>query len=287
VVIDRDVAVPLVIDVAIHDPQQSVVDVLAGESGLSRQRIRQAMDKGAVWLTRGHQTRRVRRRQAVLHLADTLHLNYNPVVLAEQPLAATLVADLGGYSVWDKPAGMRSQGSRWGDHTSLPRWAEKHLQPPRGAFIVHRLDRAASGLMMLAHDKRSAAALSRLFRERRVEKQYQVVVQGCFPSVGEGVEMDDPLDGRVAYTLARRLGYDVALDRSTLLVNITTGRKHQIRRHLSQRGFAVVGDRLYGGAASDEVGLQLRSVLLAFVCPLVGEPKTFRLSAGAVTHRRE
>jgi len=176
---------------------------------------------------------------------------------------------------------MRSQGSRWGDHTSLPRWAEKHLQPPRTAFIVHRLDRAASGLMMLAHDKRTAAALAKLFRERRVEKQYRVVVQGRFPTGDGGMEMDAPLDGRAAQTTARAIGYDAGLDRSTLQVAIATGRKHQIRRHLSARGFAVVGDRLYGnvdGGATNEPppDLQLRAVLLAFECPLDGRHREFR-----------
>ena len=238
------------------------------------------MDKGAVWLTRGRRTRRVRRRQASLRTADTLHLNYNPAVLAEQPLPATLIADLGGYSVWDKPAGMRSQGSRWGDHTSLPRWAEKHLKPPRGAFIVHRLDRAASGLMLLAHDKRCAAALSALFRERRVEKQYRVVVRGCFPSTVR-LEMAAPLDGRAARTSARRIGYDADQDCSSLLVDIATGRKHQIRRHLSGLGFAVVGDRLHGDEAGNvanaQAGLQLRAVRLGFDCPLGGGRREFRL----------
>lgn len=270
----------IVLDVVVKDPQQSVVDLLAGESGLSCQVIRQTMDKGAVWLTRGRRTRRVRRRQASLRVADTVHLNYHPAVLAEQALPATLIADLKGYSVWDKPAGMRSQGSRWGDHTSLPRWAEKHLQPPRGAFIVHRLDRAASGLMLLAHDKRCAAALSKLFRDRQVEKRYRVVVQGCFPR-GECVVMESPLDDRVARTQAHSIGYDAEQDRSTLLVDIATGRKHQIRRHLSERGFAVLGDRLYGDAegtvGDGRAGLQLRAVRLAFECPLGGGHREFRL----------
>jgi len=271
---------PMEFHLALRDAGSSAVELLALRSGLSRGQIRRAMDRGAVWLTRGRSTRRIRRRNAGLCSGDTLHLYYNPVVLATEPAAATLVADYSGYSVWVKPAGMRSQGSRWGDHTTLPRWAEKHLRPQRKAFVVHRLDRAASGLMLLAHDKRSAAGLSRLFRERRVGKRYRVVVHGRFAD--DGLRMDALLDGREAGSEAHRLSYDAERDRSLLDVAISTGRKHQIRRHLAGQGFAVVGDRLYGSANDDE-DLQLCAVQLTFDCPLSGEPRCFDY---APVHRR-
>jgi len=260
----------------VGDDQASPVEMLAQASGLSRQRLRQVMDQGAVWLTRGAQTRRIRRRKTRLRAGDTLHLYYNQQVLAEAVRPATLVADRGRYSVWDKPYGMRSQGSRWGDHTTLQRWAEKQLQPPRGAWIVHRLDRAASGLILLAHDKRMAAALSALFRERQVDKRYRVLVHGRFPGGDSPLVIDRDVDGRSARSLVSLLHYDVDSDRSALEVGIETGRKHQIRVHLAGLGFPVVGDRLHG-AAGDVEDLQLRAVYLGFSCPISGEREAFRL----------
>jgi len=80
--------------------------------------------------------RRLRRIKSKLKSGDQLTLNYDQSVLAGGCADAILVADEGSYSVWYKPAGMLCQGSRWGDHTTLYRWAEKHLEPERTAFIT-------------------------------------------------------------------------------------------------------------------------------------------------------
>ena len=241
-----------------------MLDLLAAQTGFSRSRLKRIMGNGAVWLERGKQLRRLRRAGAKLFENDVLHLYFNERVQAQAPSPAHLVADEGDFSVWDKPAGMYSQGSKWGDHCSISRWAETHLQPRRPAFIVHRLDRAASGLIIVAHNKKAASRLSALFRQRKIIKHYRVWVHGRFPSAELLIEQ--PLDGRAARSYARRLKYAAASDRSLLEVRIETGRKHQIRRHLSMIGRPVVGDRMYGRMEDDE-DLALRAIYLAF-----GEP---------------
>jgi tRNA pseudouridine32 synthase/23S rRNA pseudouridine746 synthase len=159
---------------------ETAVDLLQRESGLSKGRIKSAMSKGAVWLTRGKSTQRLRRATRKLRSGDELHLYYDEDVLAEVPAEPQLIADVGDYSVWNKPYGLRSQGSKWGDHCTVTRWAEQHLQPERSAFVVHRLDRAANGLILVAHAKRTAAALSEIFTRRKIEKRYQAWVTGDF-----------------------------------------------------------------------------------------------------------
>ncbi len=199
---------------------------------------------------------------------------YNAHIQQQMPPPAQLIADEGDYSVWFKPSGMYSQGSKWGDHCTVGRWAEQHLRPQRNAFVVHRLDRAASGLMLLAHSKKAAAALSALFRQRTVNKQYRVKVWGAFP--GDNVRIEAPLDGKPAVSGVSLLNYDSGRNQSLLQVGIDTGRKHQIRRHLADKGFPVVGDRLYG-RGDREQDLQLQAVYLAFDCPLSGERQEYRL----------
>ncbi|MDJ0805816.1 MAG: pseudouridine synthase, partial [Gammaproteobacteria bacterium] len=160
--------------------QVSAVDLLAAETGLSRTRLKQVMQLGAVWLTRGQQTHRLRRASKPLVAGDELHLYYAEKVLNQTPSPAQLIADELGYSVWFKPCGMFSQGSKWGDHCTITRWVEQTIQPQRSAFIVHRLDRAASGLILVAHGKRMANQLADLFRRRAIEKRYRVKVHGEF-----------------------------------------------------------------------------------------------------------
>jgi tRNA pseudouridine32 synthase / 23S rRNA pseudouridine746 synthase len=139
--------------VDITEAGQTALDWLAAATGLSRQHIKQTMDRGAVWITHGKHTQRLRRAKRQLPAGDTLHLYYDAAVLAQQPPEPGLVADESDYSVWHKPCGMLSQGSKWGDHCTINRWVEKHLAPQRPAFIVHRLDRAATGLMLIAHSR--------------------------------------------------------------------------------------------------------------------------------------
>ena len=126
------------------------------------------------------QSNRLRRAKRPLKSGDELHLYYDPKVQAEVPPAPTMIADVGGYSVWRKPYGMRSQGSKWGDHCTIMRWAEQHLEPERTSFTVHRLDLAANGLILVAHSKKIAGALGSLFQAREIEKRYRAIVKGDF-----------------------------------------------------------------------------------------------------------
>lgn len=264
----------------ISDPDIRPAGALAAATGLSKSAIKSAMTKGAVWLTRDEHTQRLRRADKPLKAGDELHLYYNAKVLAQQVADAVLIADEGAYSVWFKPYGMLSQGSKWGDHCTINRWVERHLQPQRPAFIVHRLDRAASGLMVLAHGRKTAAKLAGLFEERLVEKRYRALVQGRFP---DEMTLDEPLDGKQARSHARRLDHEPSLDQSLVEVRIETGRKHQIRRHLSGAGFPIVGDRLYGEmVGGDDRDLCLVSCCLSFASPVDGEAKRYRLPDGLV-----
>ncbi|MEM7406493.1 MAG: RluA family pseudouridine synthase [Pseudomonadota bacterium] len=248
--------------------------LLSGASGLSKSQVKRVMDAGAVWLTRGRRTQRLRRASRTLRAGEELHLYYDAAILTLAPPTPDLIHDAGQYSVWDKPPGMLSQGSRYGDHCAAPRYAEKHLRPQRNAFTVHRLDRAASGLMVIAHSRQTAARLSALFSAREVVKRYHVAVSGRLDARGEALVLDTPVDGKPARSRVRTVRFDDAANVSLLEVEIETGRKHQIRAHLAAHGFPVVGDRLYGSSIQS-VDLRLRAVALEFRCPIAGENRRF------------
>ena len=260
--------------IRIDQPGRSAIDWLQRETGFSRQRLKKTMKSGAVWLASGGKPVRIRRASRLLKPGDELHLYYDHRIMESEPDPAILIADEGAYTIWFKPYGMRSQGSKWGDRTTITRWAEQHLEPQRSAFLVHRLDRAASGVMLVAHSKSMAKAFSNMFAERQLTKTYQVIVHGEFPGAPEGVEMSEPLDGKVAKSHAWRVDYDNQSELSLLKVVIETGRKHQIRRHLAGQGFPILGDRLYGERATHS-NLQLQAVSLAFTCPETGKEKYY------------
>ncbi len=255
------------------------VEMLASETGFSKQKIKQAMQKGAVWLTDNKGTHRLRRHSKKLHPGTTLHFYFDFAVLNHVVDDAILVADEGDYSVWYKPRGMLSQGSKWGDHVAINRWVEKNLEPQRPAFIIHRLDRFASGLILIAHKKKTATLLAELFQKKRITKQYKVIVYGAFPD--KTVTYDNEIDNKPAVSHMTLLKYDEVNNQSLLQVDIETGRKHQIRLHLSKAGFPVVGDRLYGiekDDSEDITDLQLTAVKLSFISPIDGEEKVYILA---------
>ena len=263
--------------IPVESSEYGAVDLLQSATGLSKQRVKLAMTQGAVWLTRGRNTQRLRRAKRVLRVGDEVHLYYDADILAETPNEPALIADVGGYSVWCKPCGLRSQGSKWGDHCTVVRWAERHLVPERSAFTVHRLDRAANGLILVAHSKGIAAALSRQFRERRIEKRYRALVVGDFSVHPDPFRMEQAIDGKDAISEISLLDLSPDSKSSLVDVRIETGRKHQVRRHLAALGHPIVGDRLYGAGEDGGPDLQLTAYKLVFQCPVDNEPVEYRL----------
>lgn len=249
------------------------VELLAGATGLSRSRIKQAMTRGAVWLESGGNTRRLRRAKTALKPGDRISIYYASSILETEPPTPDLLHDGRDFSVWIKPAGAMSGGSRFGDHCAMDRLVEKALDRP--ARLVHRLDRFVWGVMAVAHSRQCAAWLSRQFQERRAEKCYQAIVHG---ELREPLRVEAAVDGREA--ISRIMPIEARDDWSLVSIEIDTGRKHQIRRHLAGIGHPVAGDRLYGGEEHPAFpGLQLASVELSVIPPGAEAPRTFELPA--------
>lgn len=267
------------------DGSLTAVDILAYKSGLPKSRVKDAMIKGAVTLSktpekenkkarkRKGKTKRCRKAKTSLQIGDTLELHYDPRLLAIKPDAPGLIADEKDYSVWFKPAGLLSQGTVYGDHCAMLRLVETTMGRP--TYLVHRLDREAEGIMIIAHSSSAAAALSKCFQQSQIEKKYQIEVLGCLPEAGS---FTDPIDGKQAETHFKRIKSDTENNCSQAEVTIIQGRKHQIRRHFYKAGFPVMGDPLYGRGNKDPRGLQLRAYHLRFYCPIRKQEKVFQLA---------
>lgn len=200
-------------------------------------------------------------------------LPHRPVVLHLD--AALIVAD--------KPAGLLAVPGRGADKADClsARVQACHAD----ALIVHRLDMATSGLIVLARGPVMQRLLSAAFAERRVEKRYVAVVLGLVADdIGEidlplGADWPnrprqqvDAVRGKASLTRWQVLSRDTASGRTRLALQPVTGRTHQLRVHLAAIGHAILGDALYAdpAAAAAAPRLLLHASRLQFYHPVDG-----------------
>lgn len=255
------------------------VDVLAEAIPvLSKGRIKDAMNKGAVLWQRGKQHKRIRRAQTQVAVGEQLHFNYDETLLQRQCDPAICISDQRHYSIWYKPPGMLSQGNEWGDHLSLLRFVEQHFGSQRQVFLVHRLDREASGLVIIAHQSKTAGLFSQLMQQHRIQKTYQVLVKGHLAdTLLDAGKITLPLDGKACETQFSRAKVQPDEVNTLLDVVLISGRKHQIRRHFAAIGHPVMGDPRYGEHNQDPSGLGLQAVALSFTLPTPATPVNIQL----------
>jgi len=152
-------------------------------------------------------------------------------------------------------------------------------------FIVHRLDRDASGIIVFAKNENSKRYLQEKWQG--FEKKYYAVIHGTLP-MKEGVltsylaenrahkmySVDDPQKGKLAKT-----GYKVLRESkkySLLEIDLLTGRKNQIRVHFAEKGCPVAGDKKYGEKIKGIKRLTLHAASITILHPYTKEKMTFK-----------
>ncbi|MBW3583483.1 MAG: RluA family pseudouridine synthase [Euryarchaeota archaeon] len=187
--------------------------------------------------------------------------------------------------VAEKPHGLLTVATDQGAEDTLYDRAFEHAKRARRGgrvFIVHRLDRPTSGVVVLAKDEETKEALQAEFAERDVERVYAALVEGV-PAEKEGklvAHLKESKSLQVYATPDKKGGRRVALDYRVMaegggysLVEVTleTGRKAQIRVQFAEAGHPLAGDARYG-AKTDPLGrLGLHAMRLAFDHPATGE----------------
>jgi len=180
--------------------------------------------------------------------------------------------------VVDKPAGLLAVPGR-GEQRQDCVAARVQCRFP-DALVVHRLDQATSGLMVLARGADAQRTLSRAFAERRVAKHYTAIVGGLLVGAAGTIELPlaadwpnrprqqvDAVHGKASITHWRVLGYDAAVDTTRVELEPLTGRSHQLRVHLQAIGHPIVGDVLYAPPALAAPRLMLHASGLALLHP--------------------
>lgn len=256
-----------------------------GSAAALRERLR-ALHAGASgrgikqWLASG----RVRVNGAVVRRGDLPVGPDDRVELgppaATPPAPLRLVHEDGQVLVVDKPAGLLTIGTeRERTQTAyrvLRDWAERHGRGP--VFVVHRLDRETSGLLVFARSVAVKRRLQAQFRARTPERVYVARVEGVLR------EPEGTLTSRLVEDRALRVrparraeGGKDAITRYRVLehypdatlveLRLVTGRRGQIRAQLAARGHPIVGDRAYGSRRDPLRRLCLHATRLGFVHP--------------------
>ena len=169
---------------------------------------------------------------------------------------------------------------------SLMRAYVKTHDPRKHVFIIHRLDRDTSGLMMLAKSVEAKDALQHNWNNMVLSRKYVAVLEGELES-DEGVvksylaenskfevySTNNPNEGQLAITNYKviRRGRGMTL----VEVELDTGRKNQIRVHMKDLGHPIVGDRKYGAKPSPIHRLALHAQTLRFVHPITRKDMKF------------
>ncbi len=191
--------------------------------------------------------------------------------------------------VLDKPAGLLSVPGRGADKQDCASTRAQALWPD--ALIVHRLDMATSGLLLMVRGSGMQRTLSMAFESRSVRKRYVALVAGHVPPpAAEGGEIDLPLmsdwpnrprqmvdaRGKPSQTRWRVLAHEhdaQGRPLTRLELEPVTGRTHQLRVHLQAIGHPILGDALYADADTQArcPRLQLHASELALTHPVTGE----------------
>ena len=185
--------------------------------------------------------------------------------------------------VVNKGYGLLSIGNdkvREGTAYSILREYVKWGDPRNKIFIVHRLDRDTSGLMVFAKNEKAKETLQHNWNNMVLERRYLAVTEGTPDpstvtenSVHEVYSTDKPEDGKLAVT--RYTTIKSSNPYAMLQVELDTGRKNQIRVHMAELGCPISGDRRYGGHSNVIHRLALHAQTLRFVHPVTRREMAF------------
>lgn len=236
-----------------------------------------------------------------LHPGQTVEILRNKAAIRENRLIGlTILHEDDDIIVVDKDAGLLSvavdRKKQLTAHGQLMEYV-RNASPGNRVFVVHRLDRDTSGVMVFAKNERAKNILQKSWTDMAKERTYIALVEGNVKQE-KGVytswlkETKTHLvyssqrknDGLLAVTHYEKIQSN---GKFTLMeVELETGRKNQIRVHMQDMGHPVVGDKKYGSKANIIGRLGLHAKTLAILHPVTKQLMTFRVEPPAIFYKK-
>ena len=220
---------------------------------------------------------------------DTFSVNFDQSFAVFYNKRIELIYEDQHILVINKGYGVLSMGTdkvKTGTAYSIMREYVKANNPTAHVFIVHRLDRNTSGLMMLAKTREAKDVMQHNWNNMVINRKYVAVVEGKMEqeegviksylaenSMFEVYSTDDPEKGQLAVTRYKTL--HAGTKYSLVEFELDTGRKNQIRVHAKEMGHPIAGDRKYGASVSPIHRLALHAMTLRFVHPITRKEMNF------------
>ena len=225
-------------------------EVIAAELDISKKKAQAALDAKQV-LVNG---RRVWMKNHLVKEDDRIE------VLTEDraptiPKKISILWQDADYLIVNKPAFLLTNASDDSVEARL-RTQEKN----KNIYAVHRLDKETSGCVIFAKSAEAKTTAIPMFKSRDIMKIYRAITIGSFPKNWNEIRTD--IEGFMSTTLVKTL--DSNKYTSYLELRIETGRTHQIRRHLADKRYPVLGDKKYAGTGNELSLAQPRQMLHAY-----------------------
>jgi RluA family pseudouridine synthase len=273
--------------------EQNLIDALAlSLPNSSKNKIRKMLTEGRISVNGEieHKAKRAVKLSDDVEILDkTVSKEITPPPI-QKPKNLNIIFEDEDILLVEKPAGLLSVATNKMESDTLHSRCVDYVKskdPANWCFIVHRLDRETSGIMLLAFSKSSKEYLQEQFAERSVYRTYHALVEGHLPS-NKGTEIEWLLEDknlRVKKVTSKSKVAKEAIthwevmktnqETSLVRIMIDTGRRHQIRMAMKSLETPVVGDALHG-AETDPLGrICLHASSLEFLHPRTDEPVRF------------
>lgn len=275
------------------ESEQNLIEILSASfPNSSKNKIRKMLTEGRISVNGEieHKAKKQLKKSDEVEILDKTTSREITPPPKQKPNNLNIIFEDDDILVVEKPAGLLSVATNKMEPDTLHSRCVDYVKskdPSNWCFIVHRLDRETSGIMLLAFSKHSKEYLQEQFAERSVYRTYYALVEGNLPAK-TGTEIEWLLEDknlRVKKVSPKTKTAKEAIthwevmkenqETSLIRIMIDTGRRHQIRMAMKSLDAPVVGDSLHG-AQTDPLGrICLHASSLEFLHPSTDEPVRF------------